>query len=133
MKDISIKGLVVAAVVALALDFAWSAALLFHISGATADEAAVAAAMETLLQDDTYLAISLVLGLLTTLLGGYIVARIARTAKVFNAMLFGCIGIVLNVFTAADLPLWFNLLNFLLLIPAAVFGAALSIPKVRTA
>jgi hypothetical protein len=129
MNKISVKGLIVAVVVAVALDLAWSVALLVYISGGSADKTVVAAAVETYKQDNTYLAISLVLGMLTTVLGGYIVGRMAKTAKLFNAVLLGCIGLVFNAFTVADVPLWFNFLNFTLLVPAAIYGATLAVPK----
>jgi hypothetical protein len=129
MRNISIKGLIAAVAVAVTLDIAWSVALLFHIAGLTADQAAVAGAVDEYLRNNAYLGLSLVLGLLTTILGGYIVARIAKVAALINAVCFGCIGVAFNLLTAADLPLWFNFLNLLLLIPAAIFGASLTVPR----
>jgi hypothetical protein len=72
---------------------------------------------------------SLVLGLVTVAIGGYVTARKSDSSQSFNAILFGAIQMLLGVAAAAfmTLPLWFNVASFVLVTPAALFGAYLAI------
>ncbi len=69
---------------------------------------------------------SMLLGTLSTMVGGYIAARIARKAPYMNAGVIGLFGIALGVLSAKDYPFWFNLLGFLLVLPAALLGGHLA-------
>lgn len=69
-----------------------------------------------------YLITCLVLGLLVTVFGGYIAARIAKKAQYINSGLVGLAGIIIGIFMADGLPLWFSTISFLSIIPAALLG-----------
>ena len=65
----------------------------------------------------------------STVLGGYLAARLARAVPYFNALAFGVLGLVLSVLTVPDVPTWFKVLGFGLTLPAALLGG--HIAKVR--
>ena len=77
-------------------------------------------------QTDAYLMGSLLLGSLTTLFGGYLAARIAKTYPYFNAAAFGLIGVVIGFAMSNEAPFWYNALAYTSTIPAALFGGHLA-------
>jgi CBS domain containing-hemolysin-like protein len=82
----------------------------------------VKAAMQVLLQDTRYLTSTLILGTASTVLGGFLAARFARSVPYFNALAFGLLGLVVSVFTVDDVPTWFKIIGFALTLPAALLG-----------
>ena len=66
---------------------------------------------------------SVVLGSLTTAAGGYLAARIAKSYPYFNALALGLLGAVFGFLFWPQYPLWFNILDLLLVVPAALLGA----------
>ena len=70
-----------------------------------------------------YLTAALILGTGSTVLGGYLAARLARTVPYFNALAFGVLGVVLGVLTSSELPTWFRVVGLGLTVPAALIGA----------
>src|SRR4249919_19204 len=75
---------------------------------------------------------SVVLGSVTTAVGGYVVARIARSYPYFNALALGLLGAVFGLLFWPQYPLWFNLLGLLLVVPATLLGAHLRTVATRT-
>lgn len=85
----------------------------------------VKAAIEAMQQNTGYLLASLVYGTGTTVVGGYVAARLARAYPYFNALAVGVIGIVLSLMLTSVTPGWFDALAYLITLPAAVLGGHL--------
>ena len=68
---------------------------------------------------------SLVLGLISLIIAGYVTAWKSPSSKIFNAAMFGIIEIVvgLAIVLFIPMPLWFNITSFVLIIPASLLGA----------
>ena len=135
MIKISIKGVILGIVVALILDIiaAFVMGAIVGVSlvkeGMTQQqlkEAVVAVILST-----GFLLGSGIFGTLSTILGGYIAARVAKNNYYMNAAVIGVLGIVLNALTGTDYPLWFNSLAVLLILPAALLGGHLARPRVQ--
>lgn len=88
------------------------------------------AALQVLFQDARYLTYALICGTASTVLGGYLAARLARTVPYFNALAFGVLTLTVDLLTAGDVPTWFKVMGFGLTLPAALLGG--HIAKVRT-
>jgi hypothetical protein len=74
--------------------------------------------------------IALIGGLLMTLIGGYLAARIAQVDEVRHGTAVGVVGVILGilfmiVFRSWANPLWYDLAGFLLTIPTAAAGGYL--------
>lgn len=65
--------------------------------------------------------------------GGYVTAWIARSAKVWHAVIMGAIEVALTVYAMFKLPhqapLWSWLMGMVLLVPAAWLGAVFRVRK----
>lgn len=70
--------------------------------------------------------ISLIIGLLCTTVGGYVAGKIAKRYEVLNSLAVGVLGLVIGVLFAFSLPLWYNLLGFILVIPSAYLGGVIA-------
>ncbi|MFQ5938004.1 MAG: hypothetical protein ACE5LB_16510 [Acidiferrobacterales bacterium] len=81
--------------------------------------------IEKTLREPPYLLLGGVLGLLATVLGGYVAARVADVAPLLNAACVGVFGVVLGILFIGQSPLWFSLLGILLTPPAAIVGGVL--------
>jgi hypothetical protein len=112
MNKLSIRGIILGVVLVLFLDFIFGV-LLFDLFRPN---------IETLNQDTYFLVGSLIAGTISTILGGYVAARIARTEPYWNAGAIGVFGIISGVFLAKGFPLWFNVPGFLTALPAALLG-----------
>lgn len=90
--------------------------------------AEVMAAANSLGQNNDYLLTSLFLGTFSTVLGGYIAARLAKNLPLFNACAVGVVGIAIGILLCeqSDSPGWFNALGYLSTIPAAIVGGWLA-------
>jgi hypothetical protein len=75
-----------------------------------------------------YLLANLLLGTFSTVLGGYIAARIAKSLPLFNACAVGVVGIAAAILLGgqSDSPWWFNAVGYLTTIPAAIVGGWLA-------
>ena len=85
----------------------------------------IKAVYQALNHDRGYLTAAIVLGTASTVIGGYLAARLAPTLPYYNALAFGLLGILLGALIPADVPAWFNVIAFGLTIPAAVLGGHL--------
>ena len=74
---------------------------------ANASDEQVRAAAIALAKDPGYLRAALILGTASTIVGGFLVARIARSIPYFNALAYGVISMVLSTLTTGELPAWF--------------------------
>ena len=127
MSGISIKAVLLATLAVFGIDFVSGMVLTSIFSGpmTNATEEQMRAAADALLQDQGYLVGALILGTASTIVGGYLTARLADSVPYFNALAFGALGILLGVLLSPELPTWFKVVGFGLNIPAALAGAYL--------
>ncbi|WP_332776379.1 hypothetical protein [Polaromonas sp.] len=129
MAKVSIKGIIIGTVVMLLLDLVGGIALMIALGGASLYELpqeGQGAAIAEFAHSLPYLTGSVIIGLLITVLGGYLAARIAKREAYLNSGMLGVVGVVIGLFLAEGLPLWFNAVAFLLTIPAALLGGHLA-------
>ena len=125
MKHIDLRAIVLATLAVFGIDFVTGIVLFSTFSDlvANATDEQVRAAAVALAKDRGYLRAALILGTGSTVVGGYLVARLARRIPYFNALAYGVLGMVLSMFTTGELPLWFRVVGIGLTIPASLLGA----------
>ena len=119
------KAIAIALLLSLALDVI-GFVLLSHAQlgdGLSAEQTEVA--LRALIQDPGFLLTNLVYGTFTTVVGGYLAARIAGTYPYFNALAVGVGGIVIGLLVGSDAPAWFDAIAYATTLPAAVLGGHL--------
>lgn len=130
MSSISIRAVVLASLAVLGVDIVASLVLTKMFGGpgfgSGLSEEEIRRAYQVLLQDVRYLSFGLILGTASTVLGGYLAARLARTMPYFNALAFGVLGLLISIMGAGDVPTWFKLMGLLLTLPAALLGGHLA-------
>jgi Zn-dependent protease with chaperone function len=124
MPTISIKAVILASLAVFGVDIISQMTLINAFDGPPLDapDEQVRAAMLILFQDTRFLTLLLVFGIASTVLGGYLAARLARSVPYFNALAFGVLGLLASVMTSNDLPLWSKIVGFGLTLPAALLG-----------
>lgn len=70
--------------------------------------------------------ISLIVGLLFVILGGFIAGKVAKQDEILNACSVGMVGILFGLFFCWSLPLWYNIASFLLIMPCAYLGGLIA-------
>jgi hypothetical protein len=129
MKHIDIRAILLATLAVFGIDSVSEIVLFNAFSNlpANASEQQVHAAVMALAIDPGYLRAALILGTASTVVGGYLVARLARTIPYFHALAYAVLGVALTlVFSAmavADFPLWFRAAAIGLTVPASLVGA----------
>lgn len=68
----------------------------------------------------------LAIGAITTMIGGYIAARIARKNIYLNAGAVGAIGVIMGILGRGNNPAWFDMIGLVTIIPAALLGGLLA-------
>ncbi len=126
--NIEIRSVVLATLAVFGIDFI-TGIVLFSIFSSdqitnASDEQMRAAAL-ALAKDPGYLRAALILGTASTAVGGFLVARIARSIPYFNALAYGVLGMVLSTLTTGELPTWFRVVGIGLTVPASLLGAHL--------
>jgi hypothetical protein len=126
MQNISVRAVILATLAVLGIDI-MSGMLLTQMFGGPGwdtelSKEEIQRAYQVLMQDVRYLALGLLLGTASTVLGGYLAARLARSMPYYNALAFGVLGILISMIGAGDLPAWVKILGLGLSIPAAVLG-----------
>jgi hypothetical protein len=133
MHNISIRAVVLASLAVFGIDIVSNFVLISLFGGPTfgsgMSEEQMRRAFQVLFQDSRYLTFALIFGTASTVLGGYLAARLARAVPYFNALAFGVLGLIVGMLTSGDLPTWFKIIGFGLTVPAAVLGG--HIAKVR--
>jgi hypothetical protein len=134
MYNISVRAVVLASLAVFGVNIIVGFILINLFGGPTfgsgmTDEQ-MRAALQVLFQDARYLTYALICGTASTVLGGYLAARLARTVPYFNALAFGVLTLTVDLLTAGDVPTWFKVMGFGLTLPAALLGG--HIAKVRT-
>jgi drug/metabolite transporter (DMT)-like permease len=126
IANIDFRAIVLATLAVFGIDFI-TGIVLFSIFAtdqiANASDEQVRAAAIALTKDPAYLRAALILGAVSTVVGGFLVARIARSIPYFNALAYGVIGVVLGVLTTGELPTWFRVVGIGLTVPASLLGA----------
>lgn len=134
MHHISIRAVVLATLAVIGVDIISHLILtrLFNGPpfGSDMSQEQLRQAFLVLFQDTRYMTLSLILSTASTVLGGYLAARLAGSVPYFNALAFGALGLTVNLLMSTDLPLWFMVIGFGLTLPAALLGG--HIAKLRT-
>jgi len=125
MKHIDLRAIVLATLAVFGIDFVTGIVLfsVFTEQVANASEEQIRAAATALATDPGYLRAALVLGTASTVVGGFLVARIARSIPYFNALAYGVLGMLLSVLMTGELPTWFRVVGIGLTVPASLCGA----------
>ena len=127
MPNISIKAVILASLAVFGVDIVCQMTLINifggPVFGSGLSDEQLRAAMLVLFQDTRYLTLVLVFGTASTVLGGYLAARLAPSVPYFNALAFGVLGLIVNALTSGDLPLWYKIVGFIVVLPAALLGA----------
>jgi hypothetical protein len=127
MSRISLKAVVLGFGAVLVLDALVGAVLLAILGGDVLvegkSEHQVIEAIQASGSGLAFLLSSVVLGSLTTVVGGYLAAHIAKSYPYFNALALGLLGGAFGLLFWPQYPLWFNLLGLVLVVPAALLGA----------
>jgi hypothetical protein len=126
MQNISIRAVILATLAVLGIDI-FSGMLLTQMFGGPGwdtelSREEIRRAYQVLMQDVRYLALGLLLGTASTVLGGYLAARLARSKPYYNALAFGVLGILISMIGSGDLPTWVKIVGLGLSLPAAVLG-----------
>jgi len=135
MNRVSFKGIVLAALLVLVLDTIAGIGMMVFMGGSALKggmtEQQTNEAIAALTLSTNFLLGSVILGTLATIVGGYVAARIAKKEPYLNAGVIGVLGIVLGVLLAKNYPLWFNVLGFVLVLPAALLGGHLARSRIE--
>jgi hypothetical protein len=126
IRNLDIRAIVLATLAVFGIDFITGLVLFNAFGGAeiaNANEEQVRAIAAALAKNPGYLRAVLILGTASTVVGGYLVARIARSIPYFNALAYGVLGMLLSTLTTAELPTWFKVIGIGLTVPASLFGA----------
>jgi hypothetical protein len=123
--NIDIRAIVLATLAVFGIDFVTGIVLfsVFTDQVANASDEQVRAAAVALATDPGYLRAALILGTASTVVGGFLVARIARSIPYFNALAYGVLGMLLSTLTTGELPTWFRVVGIGLTVPASLLGA----------
>lgn len=135
MPNINIKAVMLATVAVFGVDII-SGMILISVFGGPALDSGLSdeqmrRALQVLFQDVRYLTLTLLLGTASTVLGGYLAARLARSVPYFNALAFGVLGLLVSALTSGDLPTWFKIVGFGLTLPAALLGGHIAKLRMR--
>ena len=125
LKHIDIRAIVLSTLAVFGIDFVTGVVLfsVFTDLAANASDEQVRAAAVALANDRAYLRAALILGTASTVVGGYLVARIARRIPYFNALGYGVLGMVLSTLMTGELPIWFRIVGIGVTVPASLLGA----------
>ncbi len=79
------------------------------------------------MHDNTlFLILRTLVGIIALIAGGYITAKIAKASYYLNAGVVGLLSVLITMLAYnGGYPLWFNIIGFLFLIPAALLGGHL--------
>ncbi len=124
MKDVSIKALIVAVVVAVVLDILGGVASIPLFATEYTEEA-----IDLLLQQTNVMLYIMAVSTVSSLVGGFVCAKLAGEAPLKNAAIFAALGVVTSLMMAAFDPIWLDVVGILLIIPAVLVGAMMGSRK----
>lgn len=124
MSSIDIRAILLATLAVFGIDF-FTSWMLFAVFGGPMDgtDEQVKNVVAAMTRDPAYLRAVLILGTASTIVGGFLVARIARQIPYFNALAYGLLSVVLSVLLSGDLPMWVRVVGIGVTVPAALLGA----------
>ena len=129
MKNIRIWAICVAFVAELVADLILSSLTLAMLADGSLssdlDAETLRKATETILDSNEFLMSRVILGTATTIGGGYLAARLAKTFPYYNGLGIGLIGLIFGILQWGD-PLWLNFFAVVTTIPASIYGAHLA-------
>lgn len=136
MHNISVRAVVLASLAVFGIDIV-SNFLLISLFGGPAlgsgmTDEQMHRALQVLFQDARYLTFALIFGTASTVLGGYLAARLAGAVPYFNALAFGVFALTVSVLTAGEVPTWFKIMAFGLTLPAALLGGHIAKERMQT-
>jgi hypothetical protein len=127
MSRISIKAVAVGFLLTLGLDILTGIVMLLlrgnEITVAGRSSEQVSQDLADVTGSTSFLLMSIALGTLTTLVGGYVTARVAKRYPYFNGLAVGVLGALFGLFFWSENPVWFNLFALVTVIPTALLGA----------
>jgi hypothetical protein len=137
MMKIRISAVVIAFVAELGLDQILSTILLvaFGHTNFSADmsDAERDAFVKAVWSDGSFVLVAFILGTATTILGGYLCARIAKVFPYYNGLAIGIVGLVFTLLVMGEAPVWYSALGLLMALPASIYGAHLAKPHIPPA
>ncbi|NEW06192.1 hypothetical protein GK047_09230 [Paenibacillus sp. SYP-B3998] len=74
----------------------------------------------------------MVVGLFWSFFGGFVAAKVAKRAEYFNASIIGVIGAAIgfdSMLTNRDVPLWYELTGFIVIVPVSLLGGYLALKR----
>lgn len=129
MKHIRIWAICVAFIAELFADLIISSVTLAVLANGTlssdVDQETLRKATEEIINSSEFLMSRVILGTLTTVGGGYLAARLAKTYPYYNGLGVGLIGLIFGIVQWSD-PMWLNLFGMVMTIPASIYGAHLA-------
>jgi|SRR5215472_6666603 len=126
MVRVNIKAVVLGFLATIALDTLVSVVLLVVFGGdiEIKSEQQIKEAYRGAISNAAFLWLSFILGALTTVVGAYLAARIAKRYPYFNGLALGVVGVAWSLLLwSSDFPLWFNVPALVLVVPTALVGA----------
>jgi hypothetical protein len=121
-KAIDFKAIVIAIAGTLSLDLLLSVVLTSAFTGPGSPADLSAQQIDALLSNTRFLVWSLILGTVSTVIGGFLAARFATKVPYFHALIYGIFALIFGVLTSGGLPLWYNAVGFAIVLPAALLG-----------
>lgn len=81
---------------------------------------------QTVFDTTAYLPCMFVLGTATTVLGGYLAARLARRIPYYHGLAMGIVGLVFSLALWRADMIWLDYVGLVITIPASIYGAHLA-------
>jgi hypothetical protein len=129
MKNIRLWAICVAFIAELVADLIISSVTLAVLADGSLssdlDREALSKATDAILDSSGFLMSRVILGTATTVGGGYLAARLARTFPYYNGLGIGLIGLIFGILQWGE-PLWLNVFAIVMTIPASIYGAHLA-------
>jgi hypothetical protein len=131
MKRIDPKAVFIAMLLSLLLGLIGSSLATAAFSGELDSNLSPEQVSAALLQQTDFLLVLLFLDGFTTVIGGYVAARLARGYPYFNALAIGLFGIALSIVLelllgSSDVPGWVNAISYIAAVPTALLGGHLA-------
>jgi hypothetical protein len=136
MKNIRLWAICVAFMAELVADMILSSVMLAVLAdgslSADLDRETLMKATQAIIDSNEFLMSRVILGTATTIGGGYLAARLAKTYPYYNGLGIGLIGLIFGLLQWGD-PLWLNFFAIVMTLPASIYGAHLARKHMTTA
>jgi hypothetical protein len=138
MRGISLKAVLLGALVDTSCSFAYGLVAQFTLSMVLSIRGVKADAMPEYRIGPAFLILGMIGGTAATVLGGFVAARIAKTRELLNAAAstVPCMTLVLVMYLVSKsetpIPAWYTISSYVVIIPAAILGGHLGLRRKRT-